>query len=132
MRASRTEAYAALRRNRFGLLTFHDADHNTGSADSLAWIDARLPTALAPAQFAPLTAGNDFAMPALITAATAAAEMIAGRRARDFEIHFLKRFTRTLKALRLPGDGLYFKAIRRATVSEPSPGGQRSQPLRRK
>ena len=29
----------ALARNRFGLLSFHDADHGDGRADSLAWLD---------------------------------------------------------------------------------------------
>jgi DUF1365 family protein len=32
----------ALRRNRFGLISFHDRDHGDGGADSLAWLDALL------------------------------------------------------------------------------------------
>jgi NAD(P)-dependent dehydrogenase (short-subunit alcohol dehydrogenase family) len=63
----------------------------------------------------PLTAQNEFKMPALIKPAEAAREMVAGWAAGDFEIHFPKRFTRFLKALSFLGDGLYFKAIRRAT-----------------
>jgi NAD(P)-dependent dehydrogenase (short-subunit alcohol dehydrogenase family) len=63
----------------------------------------------------PLTAQNTFTMPALITPAEAARAMRAGWAAGRFEIHFPKRFTRTLKALRLLGDGAYFAAIRRAT-----------------
>ena len=63
----------------------------------------------------PLTAGNAFEMPALISAETAAAEMLEGWAAGDFEIHFPKRFTLALKALGHLGDGLYFKAIRKAT-----------------
>ncbi|RZU00653.1 SDR family NAD(P)-dependent oxidoreductase [Rivibacter subsaxonicus] len=65
----------------------------------------------------PLTAQNAFRMPALLTPEQAAREILAGWAAGDFEIHFPKRFTRTLKALGLLGDGLYFKAIRRATGS---------------
>ena len=63
----------------------------------------------------PLTAGNDFSMPALISPEQAAAEMVRGWERGEFEIHFPKRFTRTLKAMKFLGDGLYFKAIRRAT-----------------
>ena len=63
----------------------------------------------------PLTAANEFAMPALISPAAAAREIIAGWQAGRFEIHFPKRFTLWLKALRLLGDGAYFAAIRRST-----------------
>ena len=63
----------------------------------------------------PLTAANEFTMPALITPAEAAREIVAGWRAGRFEIHFPRRFTLWLKALRLLGDGAYFAAIRRAT-----------------
>ena len=33
---------AALHRNRFGLLSFHDRDHGAGGPDALAWLDALL------------------------------------------------------------------------------------------
>jgi DUF1365 family protein len=42
MRALRTQPAAALARNRFGLLAFHDRDHGDGGADALAWIEALL------------------------------------------------------------------------------------------
>jgi len=48
----------------------------------------------------PLTAGNRFKMPALISADTAAREIMRGLSRGDFEIHFPKRFTRVLKLLR--------------------------------
>jgi NAD(P)-dependent dehydrogenase (short-subunit alcohol dehydrogenase family) len=63
----------------------------------------------------PLTAGNKFDMPALITPAQAAQQIIKGWAAGDFEIHFPKRFTLWLKALQHLTDGLYFAAIRRST-----------------
>ncbi len=63
----------------------------------------------------PLTAGNQFTMPALMTPADAAREIVAGWQAGRFEIHFPKRFTLWLKALRFLGDGAYFAAIRRST-----------------
>jgi DUF1365 family protein len=42
MRALRTQPEPALRRNRFGLLAFHDRDHGDGRADALAWLDELL------------------------------------------------------------------------------------------
>jgi NAD(P)-dependent dehydrogenase (short-subunit alcohol dehydrogenase family) len=63
----------------------------------------------------PLTAQNEFHMPALITPEQAADEMLRGWRRGEFEIHFPKRFTRVLKALGLLPDGPYFAAVRRAT-----------------
>lgn len=63
----------------------------------------------------PLTSGNDFDMPALISAEQAAGEIVQGWADGEFEIHFPKRFTRSMKALSHLGDGLYFKAIRKAT-----------------
>lgn len=63
----------------------------------------------------PLTSQNEFTMPALLTPAEAAQEIVAGWEAGRFEIHFPKRFTLWLKALSHLGDALYFKAIRRAT-----------------
>jgi short-subunit dehydrogenase len=63
----------------------------------------------------PLTARNEFTMPALITPAQAAVEILRGWQAGSFEIHFPKRFTLWMKMLSHLGDGFYFKAIRRAT-----------------
>jgi NAD(P)-dependent dehydrogenase (short-subunit alcohol dehydrogenase family) len=63
----------------------------------------------------PLTAQNAFAMPALISPEQAALDIADGWAAGRFEIHFPKRFTLWLKALRLLPDSLYFRAIRRAT-----------------
>ena len=63
----------------------------------------------------PLTSHNAFSMPALISPAQAADEIVRGWEAGRFEIHFPKRFTLWMKALSHVGDALYFKAIRRAT-----------------
>ena len=42
LRSLRAQPDAALRRNRRGLLSFHDADHGDGRADALAWVDELL------------------------------------------------------------------------------------------
>ncbi len=63
----------------------------------------------------PLTANNQFHMPALITPEQAAQAMLRGWAAGHFEISFPRRFSWSLKALRYVSDGLYFAAIRRAT-----------------
>ncbi len=42
LRSLRARPDAALLRNRFGLVSFHDRDHGDGGADCLAWIDALL------------------------------------------------------------------------------------------
>lgn len=42
MRRLRQEPCTALHRNGFGWLSFHDADHGDGGADSLQWLDALL------------------------------------------------------------------------------------------
>jgi len=63
----------------------------------------------------PLTAGNDFHMPALIEPEQAAQEMLAGWDRGDFEIHFPHRFTRLLKAMSWLPTGLYETLVRRAT-----------------
>jgi DUF1365 family protein len=42
MRSLRALPQLALRRNRFGLLAFHDRDHGDGGSDALAWLDALL------------------------------------------------------------------------------------------
>jgi NAD(P)-dependent dehydrogenase (short-subunit alcohol dehydrogenase family) len=57
----------------------------------------------------PMTAQNDFAMPAEISPEQAAKAMLVGWAAGEFEIHFPKRFTLAMKALRLLGDRAYFK-----------------------
>lgn len=62
----------------------------------------------------PLTAQNRFHMPALMSPEAAALAIIAGWEKGEFEIHFPKRFTRLLKALRPLPDRLYFGAVRRA------------------
>jgi len=61
----------------------------------------------------PLTAGNDFAMPALLTPAQAATAIIQGWARGAFEIHFPKRFTLGLKVLRLLPNRLFFRLVRR-------------------
>lgn len=63
----------------------------------------------------PLTAQNDFKMPALISPEQAAQAILKGWRAGDFEIHFPKRFTLCMKALRLLSDRAYFSLIKRVT-----------------
>ena len=65
----------------------------------------------------PLTAQNDFKMPALITPEQAADAMLKGWAQGVFEIHFPKRFTAVLKLLRLLPDWLYFPIVQRATGS---------------
>jgi len=63
----------------------------------------------------PLTAQNDFRMPALIEPGEAALEIVAGLERGAFEIHFPRRFTGWLKFMRLLPYRLYFPAIRRMT-----------------
>lgn len=63
----------------------------------------------------PLTAGNRFDMPALLTPEQAAHHIVHGWTSGRFEIHFPKRFTLWLKLMRHFPDGLYFAAIRRTT-----------------
>ncbi|MES2280340.1 MAG: SDR family NAD(P)-dependent oxidoreductase [Pseudomonadota bacterium] len=63
----------------------------------------------------PLTAQNEFTMPALITPEVAAQEILKGWAAGSFEIHFPKRFTLWMKALALLPARLYFPVIRRFT-----------------
>jgi short-subunit dehydrogenase len=63
----------------------------------------------------PLTAGNDFNMPALITPEAAAAAIVQGWERGEFDIHFPKRFTRVMKWLRLLPYRWYFPAVRRVT-----------------
>jgi NAD(P)-dependent dehydrogenase (short-subunit alcohol dehydrogenase family) len=63
----------------------------------------------------PLTASNQFSMPALISPAQAASDILAGWAKGEFEIHFPKRFTRWMKMLRVLPYALYFPAIRKFT-----------------
>ena len=63
----------------------------------------------------PLTAGNDFPMPGLLTPTQAADAIIRGFAAGRFEIHFPRRFTLWMQLLRLLPDRIYFAAVRRIT-----------------
>jgi len=63
----------------------------------------------------PLTAGNTFVMPALLTPEQAAQAILKGWARGVFEIHFPKRFTLWLKALRLLPYRAYFYLVERAT-----------------
>jgi NAD(P)-dependent dehydrogenase (short-subunit alcohol dehydrogenase family) len=63
----------------------------------------------------PLTAQNDFEMPALITPDQAAQAMLTGWARGRFEIHFPKRFTVWMKLLRLLPYRPFFALVRRAT-----------------
>lgn len=63
----------------------------------------------------PLTAGNAFAMPALLTPEQAAEAMLKGWGAGRFDIHFPRRFTVWLRLLRCLPDRVYFAATRRFT-----------------
>ena len=63
----------------------------------------------------PLTAPNEFKMPALISPEDAARAMLSGWESGAFDIHYPKRFTRVMKLLRLLPYGLYFPVVRRFT-----------------
>ncbi|MEG2030240.1 MAG: SDR family NAD(P)-dependent oxidoreductase [Janthinobacterium sp.] len=63
----------------------------------------------------PLTAANDFQMPALMTAHDAAAAMLDGIERGQFHIHFPKRFSNMLRLARLLPYRLYFWLIRKVT-----------------
>lgn len=63
----------------------------------------------------PLTANNDFAMPALMTASDAARAMVDGIERGQFHIHFPKRFTNSLRLARLLPYRLYFWLIHKVT-----------------
>jgi NAD(P)-dependent dehydrogenase (short-subunit alcohol dehydrogenase family) len=63
----------------------------------------------------PLTAQNKFKMPALISTQEAAAAILKGWAKGQFEIHFPKRFTWWMKALRHLPYTLYFKVVRQFT-----------------
>lgn len=63
----------------------------------------------------PLTDGNTFPMPALVSAEEAARKIVAGMERGRFEIHFPRRFTALLKLARLLPYSLYFRLARLAT-----------------
>jgi NAD(P)-dependent dehydrogenase (short-subunit alcohol dehydrogenase family) len=63
----------------------------------------------------PLTAQNDFTMPALLSPDQAAQAIVAGWASGQFEIHFPKRFTLWLKLLRLLPYRAYFQLVQKAT-----------------
>ena len=63
----------------------------------------------------PLTAQNQFSMPALLTPEQAAQAIVRGWEDGEFDIHFPKRFTRWMKWLRLLPYRWYFPAVRRFT-----------------
>lgn len=63
----------------------------------------------------PLTEHNRFRMPALMQPEDAAREIVRGWERGRFEIHFPRRFTLWLKALRHLNDRVYFAAVRRTT-----------------
>jgi NAD(P)-dependent dehydrogenase (short-subunit alcohol dehydrogenase family) len=63
----------------------------------------------------PLTANNDFAMPALMSAQDAAEAMVEGIEEGQFHIHFPKRFTNAMRFARLLPYRWYFWLIHRVT-----------------
>jgi NAD(P)-dependent dehydrogenase (short-subunit alcohol dehydrogenase family) len=63
----------------------------------------------------PLTAQNKFNMPALITPDEAAQEILKGWRKGEFEIHFPKRFTLWMKAIKMLPYRLYFPTVKKFT-----------------
>jgi len=62
-----------------------------------------------------LTDRNDFPMPDLVDAPTAAREIVRGIQAGRFEIAFPRRFARVMKTLRVLPYRLYFAIVRRTT-----------------
>jgi hypothetical protein len=64
----------------------------------------------------PMTAQNEFKMPALMTPEAAAAEIVKGLECGRFEIHFPRRFTSWLKLLRQLPYAAYFPAVRKFTA----------------
>lgn len=60
----------------------------------------------------PLTAANQFEMPALLTPDQAATAMLQGWEKGDFEIHFPKRFTYGMKALKCLPNRLFFQLVK--------------------
>jgi NADP-dependent 3-hydroxy acid dehydrogenase YdfG len=64
----------------------------------------------------PLTAGNEFDMPALLTPQQAATAILKGWAQGAFEIHFPKRFTLWLKLLRMLPYRWYFYLVAKVTL----------------
>ena len=64
----------------------------------------------------PLTAGNEFDMPALLTPEQAAQAILKGWAQGRFEIHFPKRFTLWLKLLRVLPNRLFFGLVRKVAL----------------
>ena len=62
-----------------------------------------------------LTANNDFAMPALMSAGDAAKALVKGIERGDFHIHFPKRFTNWLRLARLLPYRSYFYLVHKVT-----------------
>jgi short-subunit dehydrogenase len=67
----------------------------------------------------PMTAQNDFRMPALISADTAAKAILKGMSAGRFEIHFPLRFTFWVKLLSMLPYRLYFAICRALMANQP-------------
>lgn len=63
----------------------------------------------------PMTAKNDFDMPALMTAPAAAQELVRGLERGEFHIHFPKRFTNWLRLARLLPYRSYFYLVHKVT-----------------
>lgn len=63
----------------------------------------------------PMTAGNRFDMPALLSPEQAAQAIVRGWEKGRFDIHFPKRFTLWLKLMRHLPQSIYFAAVQRAT-----------------
>lgn len=63
----------------------------------------------------PLTAHNDFPMPALMTADDAAKALVDGLERGQFHIHFPRRFTNTLRLARLLPYRAYFWLVHKVT-----------------
>lgn len=70
----------------------------------------------------PLTELNEFPMPAIVSAREAALRILAGFERGEFETHFPRRFTLSMKLLQLLPARLYFAVVRRITGSNAANG----------
>jgi hypothetical protein len=70
----------------------------------------------------PLTELNEFPMPAIVSAQTAANRILTGFARGEFETHFPRRFTGTMKLLQLLPYRLYFAVVKRITDSDAAKG----------